>query len=153
MIDTDDEHFMRLAIEASARALAEGDGPFGAVLTRDGALLHVARNNQNTSGDLMGHAEVVLVREVVQTQGKAMLHGATVYASGEPCAMCCGAMFWAGVRRVVYAATQQDIIDALGGMSLPIASTKVFEGAEPRVVIDGPVLREAAAAVLRRARC
>jgi tRNA(adenine34) deaminase len=151
MLTADDESFMRLAIDASARALARGDGPFGASVTKDGGLVHVACNNQNTAGDLMGHAEVVLVREVVHFHGKGVLQGATVYASGEPCAMCCGAMFWAGIRRVVYAATQADIIAALGGASLPIASSQVVAGARPEVAIDGPLLREAAVEVLRRA--
>lgn len=149
MVLPEDAKFMRLAIEASARALEEGNGPFGASLTQAGALIHVARNNQNTQGDLMGHAEVVLVREVVQIHGKAVLEGATVYASGEPCAMCCGAMFWAGIARVVYGATQADIIDALGGPRLPIPSTSVFAGAHPEVAIDGPLLRDDAVAVLR----
>lgn len=148
----EDEPFMRLAIEASARAIERGDGPFGATLAKDGLLIHVAHNNQNTQADLMGHAEVVLVREVVQLHGKAALQGATVYASGEPCAMCCGAMFWAGISRVVFAATQADIIDALGGSRLPIPSARVFAGAQPEVTVAGPLLREAAVAILRRAR-
>lgn len=148
----EDEAFMRLAIEDSARALQEGDGPFGASLAKAGALIHVARNHQNTQGDLLGHAEVALVREVVQLHGRAILEGATVYASGEPCAMCCGAMFWAGITRIVYAATQADIIAALGGPRLPIASAQVFAGAQPEVAIDGPLLREAAIAVLRKWR-
>lgn len=148
----EDEQFMRLAIEASARAIERGDGPFGATLSKGGTLIHVAHNNQNTQGDLMGHAEVVLIREVVHSHGKPALQGATVYASGEPCAMCCGAMFWAGIARIVYAATQADIIDALGGPRLPISSSRVFAGAHPEVAIEGPVMREAAVAVLRRAR-
>ena len=151
MLLPEDEPFMRLAIDASARALEEGNGPFGASLSKAGSLIHVARNNQNTRGDLTGHAEVVLVREVVELHGKPILQGATVYASGEPCAMCCGAMFWAGITRVVYAATQADIIDALGGPRLPIASANVFAGAHPQVAIDGPLLRDDAIKVLRRA--
>jgi tRNA(adenine34) deaminase len=149
---SEDEHCMRLAIEASANALQRGDGPFGATLTKAGALVHVALNNQNSQSDVMGHAEVVLVREVTTTHGRASLQGATVYASGEPCAMCCGAMFWAGISRIVYAATQADIIAALGGMTLPIAAQSVLAGADPEIVIEGPLLREAAVAVLQRAR-
>jgi tRNA(Arg) A34 adenosine deaminase TadA len=143
---------MRLAIEASASALERGDGPFGATLTHDSALLHVALNNQTSQSDVMGHAEVVLVREAAAKHGRDALLGATVYASGEPCAMCCGAMFWAGISRIVYAATQADIIAAFGGMTLPIAAQSVVAGAEPEIVIEGPLLREAAVAVLKRAR-
>jgi tRNA(Arg) A34 adenosine deaminase TadA len=150
MILAEDERFMRLAVEASQRALDEGNVPFGASLVKDGALLHVSRNNQITGSDLMGHAEVVLVREVVNEKGRAVLQGATVYASGEPCAMCSGTLFWAGVARVVFGASQADIIEALGGAELPIRSASVFAGANPAVAVDGPVLREEAMAVLRR---
>jgi tRNA(adenine34) deaminase len=73
---------------------------------------------------------------------------ATVYASGEPCAMCSGALFWGGVSRVVYAATTADIIGALGGASLPIRTTEVLAGASPSVTVEGPVLRDEAVAVL-----
>jgi tRNA(Arg) A34 adenosine deaminase TadA len=146
----EDEGFMRLAIEASRRALDEGNVPFGASLVKDGALVHVSRNTQITESDLMGHAEVVLVREVVKTKGRDALKGATVYASGEPCAMCSGSMFWAGVARVVFGASQADIIEALGGAELPIRTASVLAGANPAVTVDGPVLREEALAVLRR---
>lgn len=152
MLTAADEPFMRLAIEASARALAQGDGPFGAALTKAGALVEIACNNQNSAEDLMGHAEVVLVQQAVRVHGRSVCHGATVYASGEPCAMCCGAMFWAGVARVVYAATQADIIAALGGPSLPITSAQVFAGAAPAVIVEGPLLRDEAVAVLARVR-
>src|SRR3954465_4127452 len=111
----DNAEFMRQAIEASREALLAGDMPFGAVLVRQGSPLHVSRNNQITGRDLMGHAEVVLVREVSTLYGREALRGATVYASGEPCAMCSGALFWAGIARVVFAATTADIAEALGG--------------------------------------
>jgi tRNA(adenine34) deaminase len=152
MVVPEDESFMRLAIDASARAFEQGDGPFGAALTRAGVLIQIGHNNQNSAGDLMGHAEVTLIREAVRLHGRSVCQGATVYASGEPCAMCCGAMFWAGVARVVYAATQADIIAALGGASLPVTSAQVLAGATPAVVIDGPLLREEAVKVLRRVR-
>lgn len=148
-----DHEPMRRAIEASREAAAEGNMPFGATLVSpEGALLWTARNNQITSGDCTGHAELVLVREASAALGAPALRGATVYASGEPCAMCSGAMFWAGIRRVVYAASQDDIAAALGGDTLPIRSAAVYAGATPAVQVDGPLQAEAAIAVLRQAR-
>jgi len=142
--------FMRLAIEQSAQALEAGNMPFGAALVRDGALLLLAQNNQVTERDPMGHAEVVLLRNACTNGGPGFARGATVYASGEPCAMCTGAMFWAGVQRVVFAATQADIIAALGGPALPIRTAEVLAGAEPGLVVEGGVQRAAAVAVLER---
>jgi tRNA(Arg) A34 adenosine deaminase TadA len=146
---TDDE-FMRLAIEQSERAIEAGNMPFGAALVRDGTLLHVAQNNQLTELDLTGHAEVVLLRGAWAEHGLGVARGATVYASGEPCAMCTGAMFWAGVQRVVFAATQDDIIAALGGPALPIRTAEVLASATPAVVVEGGLQRAAAVAVLQR---
>ena len=97
---------MRLAIAASRKALDAGNNPYGAVLvSAAGEVLHVATNQQNTDHDITGHAEVVLVREAAARLGAAALAGGTVYASGEPCAMCSGALYWAGIRRIVYAAS------------------------------------------------
>ena len=147
-----DHEPMRQAIEASREAVAEGNMPFGATLVSpEGSLLWTARNNQITRGDCTGHAELVLVREATAKLGGDALRGGTVYASGEPCAMCSGAMFWAGIRRVVFAASQQDIIDALGGEQLPIRSAQVYAGASPAVQVDGPLLGSSAIEVLREA--
>jgi len=145
-----DQEPMRLAIRASHDAVTAGNMPFGATLVApDGTLLWTAQNNQLTSGDCTGHAELVLVREARTALGAEAVRGGTVYASGEPCAMCSGAMFWAGIRRVVYAASTQDIAAALGGDTLPIRSAQVYAGASPAVQVDGPLQAEAAIAVLR----
>lgn len=144
-----DLEWMRLAIEASAKAVRAGDMPFGAALAKGDALLHVAGNDQNTARDLTGHAEVALLRQAAARHGKGALAGATVYASGEPCAMCTGALFWAGVARVVFAASTPDIIAILGGAALPIGTAEVLVGASPAVRVEGPLLRDEAVAVLR----
>ncbi len=145
-----DAAYMRAAIEASRQALAAGNMPFGASLVKDGRVLWVAQNNQCTTADSTGHAEVVLVREARAALGPAVTQGATVYASGEPCAMCAGAMFWAGITRVVYGATTPDIEAALGGPSLPMRCADALAAARPAVAVEGPLLREDAVAVLRQ---
>jgi tRNA(adenine34) deaminase len=145
----DDAPYMRAAIEASREALRAGNMPFGASLVKDGQMLWVAQNNQRTAGDCTGHAEVVLVREARQALGDQATVGATVYASGEPCAMCAGAMFWAGIRRVVYGATTPDIEAALGGPSLPMRCAEALAAAKPAVQVDGPCLQDEAVAVLK----
>lgn len=146
----DDARYLREAIVASQQALDAGNMPFGASLVKEGRLLWVAQNNQRTSADCTGHAEVVLIREARAALGPEVTQGATVYASGEPCAMCAGAMFWAGIRRVVYAATTPDIEAALGGPSLPMRCADALARAQPAVAVEGPLLREEAVTVLRR---
>ena len=140
---------MSQAIEASRQARAAGDTPFGATLVSpDGEILHTSPNRQNSTHDCTAHAELVLVREATAKLGADRLMGATVFASGEPCAMCSGAMFWAGISRIVYAATTQDISDALGGPSLPARCAEVLGAALPEVAVEGGLLREEAVAAL-----
>lgn len=144
---------MQLAIAASRAALAQDDEPYGAALVApDGQVLLVAQNNQNTSGDCTGHAEMVLVRRAQAELGAQVLRGATVYASGEPCAMCAGALFWAGVARVVFAAAQPDMATARGGPLLPARCADLLAAAEPSVPVIGGVLTADAMAVITQTR-
>ena len=145
----DDSRHMRAAIAASRDARVRGDMPFGAVLVQDGRALLTALNNQNTAHDCTGHAEIVLVRDAQRTLGEAVLRGATVYASGEPCAMCAGAMFWAGIARVVYAASTPAIDAALGGAALGARCGDVLAKASPAVRVEGPFLEAEAVEVLK----
>ncbi|HEY6877875.1 MAG TPA: nucleoside deaminase [Polyangiales bacterium] len=142
--------FMRLAISAARDAAEFGNTPFGAVLARDDAKLAVAGNEQITGVDCTAHAELALVRKAMLERGLTALVGTTVYASGEPCAMCAGALFWAGVSRVVYGATTDDITRALGGPHLPIRCAQVLAHCSPDISVEGPLLREEAVAVLQR---
>lgn len=147
-----DAEGMRLAIDASRAALHAGDNPYGAVLvSAGGEVLHVAGNRQHSDSDVTAHAEVVLVREAAARLGAAALCGATVYASGEPCAMCSGALYWAGVARIVYAASNEVMNRLFGGDQLPISCAQVLAGATRPVQVDGPVLADAAVAVLQQA--
>lgn len=124
--------------------------PFGATwVSADGTRTLVSRNNQVTAVDPTGHAEMVLVREVGEAHGTAALRGATVFASGEPCAMCSGALFWTGVRRIVFAATAAEICASLGAPELPVTASEVLARADPKVSVEGPCLGDEAVAVLR----
>jgi len=145
----DDSAHMQAAIAASRQAVALGNMPFGATVVKEGRRLQVSRNEQITSGDCMAHAEVVAVRDAVRVHGREALRGATVYASGEPCAMCCGTLFWAGITRVVYAATLDDISESLGDPTLAINSRQLLATASPAGRVEGPFLREAAARVVQ----
>ena len=151
MTAEEDKRFMRIAIEASRESVRDGNYPYGAVLVSpDGELLHVAKNKQLT--DSTGHAEVVLVREAAAKLGPQKLVGATVYASGEPCAMCAGALFWARVGRVVYGMSTATIMRVGGPPTLSLPCAQVLAGGSHTVQVDGPLLEVEAAAVLAAAR-
>ena len=144
---------MQQAIAASRAALAAGNQPYGAALVSpQGQLLLTAQNRQVTEDDCTAHAELELVRQATRQLGASALQGGTVYASGEPCAMCSGALFWAGVRRVVFAVPHDDMARILGGRLLPIRAAAVLGSGLPPVEVDGPLLADEAIQVLREAQ-
>jgi tRNA(Arg) A34 adenosine deaminase TadA len=106
----DDLTLLRRAIAISADAVAHGNHPFGALLADpSGEVLLSAENTVVTEGDVTGHAETNLVRLASRSLPPELLATATLYTSCEPCAMCSGATYWAGIGRVVFAMSEADL--------------------------------------------
>src|SRR2546428_8750747 len=95
---------MRAALDEARLGLAAGEVPVGAVVVLDGAIVAQAHNAPIALGDPTAHAEVLALRQAAQKIGNYRLPGAELYATLEPCAMCCGAAVHARVARVVYGA-------------------------------------------------
>lgn len=100
----DDERFMREALDEARRGAAAGEVPVGAVVVMDGAIVGRAHNAPIALADPTAHAEVLALRMAGEKRGNYRLTGATLYATVEPCPMCCGAALHARVARVVYGA-------------------------------------------------
>ncbi|HLS41583.1 MAG TPA: nucleoside deaminase [Ornithinicoccus sp.] len=100
-----DHHFLSLAIEVAERNVADGGGPFGAVIVGpDGTEVSRGGNRVTSTPDPTAHAEVTAIREACRRIDHFSLAGHTLYASCEPCMMCLAASLWARLDRVVYAA-------------------------------------------------
>jgi tRNA(adenine34) deaminase len=95
---------MREALAEAERGGAAGEVPIGAVVVIDGTVVAAAHNGPVASHDPTAHAEVLALRAAAVKAGNYRLPGATLYATVEPCAMCCGAIVNARVDRVVYGA-------------------------------------------------
>lgn len=145
-----DGRYLRRAIELSALAAQAGNRPFGAVIVgADGTLLGEAGNDTAASGDCTAHAEVQALRATTPRHGREALAGATLYASGEPCVMCAGAIFWSNIRRVVFG------IDAVrlrgfrtrhaDAADLVMSCREVFAASGHAIEVLGPVLADEAA--------
>jgi tRNA(Arg) A34 adenosine deaminase TadA len=94
---------MRRAIRLSEGARLHGNQPFGAVLVAAGGeVLAEAENAMLSDHDLTAHAEMNALRIASKRASPAEIASATMYASGEPCAMCAGAMLQHGLRRIVF---------------------------------------------------
>src|SRR5262249_60401885 len=90
-----------LARRQAEEAFARGHGPVAAVIVRDGRVLGIGQNRQNTESDVTWHAEFDAMRTAARTHGAERVAGSTVYSTMEPCPMCAGAMKVAGIARLV----------------------------------------------------
>lgn len=83
-------------------------GPFGALVVREGEVVARGANRVTTANDPTAHAEVEAIRAACAQLGTFQLTGCTLYTSCEPCPMCLGAVYWARLDAVYYAATQAE---------------------------------------------
>lgn len=146
-----DALYLRRAIELSAEAAAHGSRPFGAVvLSEAGEVLAEARNDTAEQGGCTGHAETNALRLASPKHPRELLAGATMYASGEPCVMCAGAIFWSGIRRVVFGVdavrlrTFRDM--QVGAGDIRMSCREVFKASPEPFEVIGPALFDEAAA-------
>lgn len=102
------EELMRKAIELSVRNVAEGGGPFGAVIAKDGEIIATGVNRVTADHDPTAHAEVSAIREAARKLGTFDLGGCEIYSSCEPCPMCLGAIYWARLDRLYYGNDKHD---------------------------------------------
>jgi guanine deaminase len=100
--------FLRQAIDMAVDNVRRDGGPFGAVVVKDGIVIAAGANQVTRSNDPTAHAEVVAIREACRVLGDFQLTGCDLYTSCEPCPMCLGAVYWARVDRVYFAATAED---------------------------------------------
>jgi len=101
--------YMLEAIKKAEENIISGKGgPFGAVVVNDGKIIAVAGNCVTSTNDPTAHAEVVAIREACKTLGTFDLSGCEIYASCEPCPMCLGAIMWARIDRLYFAANKID---------------------------------------------
>jgi tRNA(Arg) A34 adenosine deaminase TadA len=140
---------LRRAITVSVEAKAHGNHPFGATLTDElGDEVLAAENTVVTERDATGHAETNLVRMASKQFSLARLRTFTLYTSCEPCAMCAGAIYWAGIGRMVYALPEEALITETGdedeNPTLDLPSRQVFARGPRTVVVAGPALEEQA---------
>lgn len=93
-----------LAFDAAREAAARGEVPVGATIVRDGVVLAVAGNRPRADHDPTAHAEILAIRAACALLGDERLTGCDLYVTLEPCAMCAGAISFARIRRLYFAA-------------------------------------------------
>ncbi|WP_414468198.1 nucleoside deaminase [Methylobacterium currus] len=94
-----------LAFDAAREAAARGEVPVGAAVVRDGVVLAVAGNRPRADRDPTAHAEILAIRAACAALDDERLTGCDLYVTLEPCAMCAGAISFARIRRLYFAAS------------------------------------------------
>lgn len=148
----DDQKFLRRSFDVAKRAMTHGNHPFGALLVdAAGEVLMEVENGYLPDRDMTAHAERLLATQASKTLDPKFLADCTLYTSAEPCAMCAGAMYWAGIGRLVYGLSERRLKTITGNHAenptLDLPCRKVFAAGQRRVEVVGPLLEDEAAAI------
>lgn len=146
------ERFLRRSYEVARRARAHGNHPFGAILVGpDGQVLLEAENGYLPDRDMTAHAERLLATAASRAHRPDVLRSCTLYTSAEPCAMCAGAIYWAGIGRVVYGLSEKRLQALTGNHpenpTLDLPCRTVLSAGQRTVAVIGPLLEEEGAAL------
>ncbi len=100
---------MKRAFALAREAAEAGEVPVGAVIadpTTD-SIVAEGRNCPIGTHDPTAHAEIVAIRAAAERLGNYRLPGLDLYVTLEPCAMCAGAISFARLSRVIFAARDE----------------------------------------------
>ncbi|MFJ9743525.1 nucleoside deaminase [Streptomyces sp. NPDC101166] len=135
-----DLHYLERCVELAAEALDAGDEPFGSLLVdADGKVLAEDRNRVS-GGDATRHPEFELARWAADHLTPEQRATATVYTSGEHCAMCSAAHAWVGLGPIVYAASTAQLTEWLTEFGVPAGPIRplAIQEVAPSIPVSGP---------------
>ncbi len=104
--------YLRKALDLAEKNMDSGGGPFGALIVKDGKIISEAANRVTPENDPTAHAEILAIRAASKKLNTWDLSGCELYTSCEPCPMCMGAVYWAHIGKVYYAAGHEDARNA-----------------------------------------
>ncbi|MBS3963637.1 MAG: nucleoside deaminase [Methylomonas sp.] len=104
--------FLSQAIALATANVADGGGPFGALIVRDGKVIAASGNRVTARLDPTAHAEIMAIRAACQVLQDFQLTDCVLYSSCEPCPMCLGAIYWSRLREVYFACNRFDAAKA-----------------------------------------
>lgn len=139
VLEYDDEYFMRIALEEAKYAFDEGEVPVGGVIVCGDKVIARGHNLVMRLNDPTAHVEMQLITCATDYLGSRYLQDCTLYVTLEPCVMCAGALFWSQIGRVVFGAD-----DPKRGAAR--INQRIYH---PKTVVDGGVMRDECAEVLK----
>ena len=145
-----DETHIRTAHELAEDALADGNPPFGSLLVLEGSVIRTSTNTTESGEDITAHPELKLARYAARELEPQERSACTMYTSTEPCAMCAGAIYYAGLGRVVYSVAGSSLPRVREHRGIDISCREVIDRGDGTTEIDGPVLEEDGLDILGR---
>ncbi|GAB4073734.1 nucleoside deaminase [Barrientosiimonas marina] len=142
MIDETDRKHLRRCVDLATTALENGDEPFGSILVSAEGDVLAEKLNQISDGDKTQHPEFALARWAGENMAPEEKSKATVYTSGEHCPMCAAAHGLAGLGRIVYASSSEQLaewFDEMGIAGTPRAIGRPIQEVIRDTTVDGPV--------------
>lgn len=109
-----DEKWLEHTVEMATENVANGGGPFAAIVVKDGKVVGSGTNLVEVKCDPSAHAELLAIKEACAKLQTLDLSDCVLYASGEPCPMCLGASYWATIGQIIYACSKQDAYEEVG---------------------------------------
>jgi tRNA(adenine34) deaminase len=136
------EHYMKLALREASKAFEADEVPIGAVIVMNDKIIARGFNQVETLNDSTAHAEIIALTSAFNFLGTKYLPDATLYVTVEPCTMCCGALYWSKIGKLVYGASDTKH----GGLSLHDSSKKLLH---PKTQIIKEILSGECASLLK----
>lgn len=145
---SDPSEYMRKTIDLAIKNVREsGGGPFACMIVRDEAIIATGVNQVTTHNDPTAHAEVIAIREACRVLNDFQLKGMALYTSCEPCPMCLGAIYWARLDRIYYAASRYDASEF--GFDDELIYGEIRKPLDHRRIITNQLLRDEAREIFK----
>ena len=138
---TSDEQYMQAAIREAQKAFDADEVPVGAIVVMQDRIIAKGHNQVELLTDCTAHAEILALTSAFQFLGSKYLPEATLYVTVEPCLMCCGALYWSKIGRVVYGA-----FDEKNGYRKNTGTNNPFH---PKTEVTGGVLEDACSKLMK----
>ena len=133
-MERNDEYYMKQALREAQKAYEADEVPIGAVVVLKDTIIARGHNQVELLNDSTAHAEMLALTSAYQSLGSKYLPEATLYVTVEPCLMCCGALYWSKLGKVVFGA-----YDEKNGYRRMVGSHHPFH---PKTIVLGGVLEE-----------
>jgi tRNA(Arg) A34 adenosine deaminase TadA len=137
-----DVEYLRLAIALAAESRATGNHPFGALLVGPEGDVLLSSGNTYARDRGVGHAESNVARAAALRYEPEFLERCTLFTSVEPCCMCSGATYWAGIGAVVYGLSEKRLGELTGdnpeNLTIDLSCRQVFAAGRRDIAVRGP---------------